>query len=130
MVVGGAVYGIVAGGAGEVALGVDDVEGAWIAEDGGDPRLVIRADGSAELMPEAQVEACAWVPAGGGRAAATWAFGDTDDPRVVHVELRHPETAERCFFDLDVEDSGERATVYGERVPAAFDTYVRGAAGS
>ncbi|MER7515207.1 hypothetical protein [Streptomyces sp. NPDC126499] len=126
VVVGGSVYGLVAESAGKAAIGVGDVEGAWIAEDDGDVRLVMRADGSAELEPKAQAEACAWVPAHDGRAAATWTFGDIDDPRVVHIEVRHPDTAERCYFDLDVAESGKRATVYGEQASPSVPTYVRG----
>ncbi|MDV5146457.1 hypothetical protein R1T08_20195 [Streptomyces sp. SBC-4] len=124
-VVGSGVYDIVADDHDPVPLGVADVEGAWIAESGSDARLVVRGDGSAELTREAHVAACGGPPEHDGRTArATWVFGDSDEPRVVHLELRDPDTADPCSCDLHVDDSGGRAAA-SDPDGSSFSDYVR-----
>ncbi|CAM5506236.1 hypothetical protein [Streptomyces narbonensis] len=123
-VAGADVYEIIADRDGTVALDVAEVERVWVAEDDGDARLVVRGDGSAELTPEAQLDACGWALGrdNGRTLRATWAFGDSDEPRMVFLELQDPDTAEPCYFDLYVADSSGRATLSGE---GAFATYAR-----
>lgn len=105
------VYGIAVPGTPGNGLHVADVEGAWTAEGDSRARLLIRADGSAEVTGEGQVKGCAALMWGDGRTAeATWVFGDTDDPRTVHLRLPGPDTASGCSFDLVVDDSGTGAT--------------------
>ncbi|MFE4619934.1 hypothetical protein ACFRJ7_27910 [Streptomyces sp. NPDC056747] len=125
-VAGAGVYDIVADDYAPVPLGVADVEGTWVAEGGGGARLVVRGNGSAELTREAQVAACGGPPGHDVRAAqATWTFGDADEPRVVHLELRDPDTADPCSFEFHVDDSGGRAAASGLGGDS-FADYVRG----
>lgn len=119
------VYGVV-GGEDEAPLRVADVEGTWTAEDGSGARLLIRADGSAEVTKEAQAKGCVWVMWHDGREVqAEWTFGDSDDPRTLHLELPGPETVDPCYFDLVVDGSGSLARASGPGVGAP-DRYVRG----
>ncbi|MFE1548196.1 hypothetical protein [Streptomyces sp. NPDC058718] len=107
-----------------VPIDVADVEGTWIAEDHGDARLVVRGDGTAELTREAQAEACGWPPGRDTRAIrATWTFGDVDEPRLIHLELKYPDpdTAYPCYFDLDIDPNGQ-AGILGD---GSYTAYVR-----
>ncbi|MFB7609956.1 hypothetical protein [Streptomyces gardneri] len=109
-----------------VPIGVADVEGAWIAEEGNDARLVVREDGTAELTPEAQANVCGW-PAGRDTRVirAVWTFGDIDDPRLIHLELKYPDpdTAYPCYFDLHVDPDGQAGALGDGRGP--YTAYVR-----
>ncbi|MFD5147980.1 hypothetical protein [Streptomyces sp. NPDC058401] len=111
-VLGAAVYGLTAlDSKGEIALDVADVEGTWTAEDGSGARLVIRRDGSVELSKEAQIMDCAALMWADGRVAkGTWAFGDSDDPRMVFVKARGSAPGDACSFDFRVVDGGDRTS--------------------
>ncbi|MEU3481175.1 hypothetical protein ACI2LO_11460 [Streptomyces sp. NPDC033754] len=109
-----------------VPIGVADVEGAWTAEEGGDARLVVRGDGTAELTSAAQADVCGW-PAGRDTRVirAAWTFGDIDDPRLIHLELKYPDpdTAYPCYFDLYVDPDGQAGVIGDGRGP--YSAYVR-----
>ncbi|MCX5405298.1 hypothetical protein OHA37_15560 [Streptomyces sp. NBC_00335] len=121
------VHGVV-GGEDEAPLRVADVEGTWTAEDDSRARLLIRADGSAEVSGEAQAKGCAVVMWSDGRSVeATWVFGDVDEPRTVHVDLPGHETVPPCSVDLVVKDSGIRASS-SARAGAVPARWIRGPA--
>ncbi|MER5206791.1 hypothetical protein [Streptomyces sp. NPDC002825] len=115
-------------GGGRSPLHVSDVEGVWIAAEDDGARLVVRGDGSAELTREAQADLCGGAPRPEPRAIpATWNFGDSDDPRLMNLEVRDPDSADPCCFDLTVDGSGARARVSGVSVGAgSISAFVRG----
>ncbi|MER8040290.1 hypothetical protein [Streptomyces hydrogenans] len=108
---------------GPPALEVADVEGVW-TEEGGDGRLTLYADGTAELagFEPAAVCAAGLTPTGARPVRVTWDFGDGDDPRMVWMRLSGAETAGLCrhAYGLDVAGSGRRAELFG-RLPGSDD---------
>ncbi|MEV6201302.1 hypothetical protein AB0M64_15110 [Streptomyces sp. NPDC051771] len=103
-------------GAGPPYLDSADVEGVW-TEEGGDGRLTLREDSTAELTGTA-------VNGGpdGPPLRGTWRVGIPDEPRTVELDFPYS-------VGLDVDESGGRATlsiaVHTYDTPS-FTRYVRG----
>ncbi|MFJ5709212.1 hypothetical protein [Streptomyces sp. NPDC093105] len=110
------------------SLDVADVEGVWTEEDGGG-RLTIRGDGTASLTGASLSASCEWLMESVAQPAGlTWKLGDIDEPRALFMSFQDP-AAQSCSLYVDVDGSGERATVHADHWADAdgnrYSDYVR-----